>query len=202
MLDVMFRLKDGCPDRWTMIVNGEVWREVHRTIFGRHPIFPPVEAQDHLQEVFDAFEYRRVKAYILWRLSNQSCHSEQLAKGLQDRLVQSHTIERVIEEYRDMGMLDDESWTEGFIRSQQKRYALRHILNTLHRKGLSSDTIQKIAQKWINPDEELKAIEHLIERRYRSKDLTDYKTRQKVIASLARKGYSFDQIQEVIKQKK
>jgi len=67
-------------------------------------------------------------------------------------------------------------------------------------KGLSSEMIQRLASEWNNPDEELEAIEHLLKTRYCSKDLSDSKIRRKVIASLARKGYSFDQIQAVIRQ--
>jgi regulatory protein len=197
---VSFRPKEGNRDRWEIIVDGEKWREGHRAIFGRKPVFPPISTEKDLQRLFDAFEYRRVKGYVLWRLSTQSYHSEQLAKLLRDRLVQDHTIDRVIQEYREMGVLDDDSWLQSFMRTQQKRYSLRFILNKLHAKGFSSETIQRLAIDWKNPDEELQAIQHLIRTRYRSKDLKDYKSRQKVIASLARKGYAFDQIQTALKQ--
>lgn len=199
-MQVTFRLKEGNRDRWEILVDGEKWREVHRAIFGRKPFFPPISTETDLQHLFEAFEYRRVKGYILWRLSTQSYHSEQLAKLLRDRLVQDRTIDKVIQEYREMGFLDDESWLQSFMRAQQKRYSLRFILNKLHAKGLSSETIQRLANEWKNPDEELQSIQHLIKTRYRSKDLKDYKSRQKVIASLARKGYAFDQIQAALKQ--
>jgi regulatory protein len=172
---------------------------VHRAIFGRKPTFPPLFAEKDLQSTFDAFEYRRVKNYVLWRLSTQSYHSEQLAKLLRDRLVQSHTIDHVLQEYREMGFLDDDSWLQSFMRMQQKRYSLRFILNKLRAKGISSETIQRLAREWENPKEELQAIHHLLKTRYRSKDLTQYKSRQKVIAALVRKGYTFDQIQAALK---
>ena len=90
--------------------------------------FSPSSSEKDLQSTFDAFEYRRVKGYVLWRLSAQSYHSEQLAKLLRERLVQIHTIERVLQEYRETGVLDDECWMQSFMRAQQKRYGLRFIL--------------------------------------------------------------------------
>ncbi len=191
---MIFRPKEGNKDRWEILVDGEKWREVHRAIFGRKPHFSP-SSEENLQSIFDVFEYKRVKGYVLWRLSIQSYHSEQLAKLLRDRLVQNKTIDRVLQEYREMGFLDDELWLQSFMRTQQKRYSLRLILSKLHAKGLSAETLQQLAKEWKNPEEELQAIQHLLKTKYRSKDLTQYKNRQKVIASLIRKGYSFDQIQ-------
>lgn len=199
MIQVHFRPKEGNKERWEILVDGEKWREVHRSVFGRAPSLPPVSEENELQSVFDAYEYRRVKGYVLWRLSTQTYHSEQLAKLLRDRLVQSHAIEQVIREYRAMGALDDEAWLQSFMRLHQQRYSFRDLLNKLRSKGFSAETISRLSEEWKNPDEEFEALHHLMKSRYRSKDLTDYKTRQKVIASLARKGYTFDQIQKVFK---
>lgn len=201
-MEVIFRPKEGNRERWEILIDGQEWREVHRTIFGRHPVFPPISSENDLVSLFNALEYRRVRAYVLWRLSSQSYHSEQLIKVLRDRLVQSHTALRVIQEFREMGFLDDESWVENYIRSQKKRYGLRYIFNKLQLKGISSETIQRLEIDWKDPNEEIEAIRHLIKTRYRSKDFSDFKTRQKIIASLARKGYSFEQIQVVIRQER
>lgn len=201
-MEVIFRVKEGNRDRWEILIDGQEWLEVHRTIFGRHPVFPSFSNDTDLVSLFNVYEYRRVRAYVLWRLSSQSYHSQQLIKVLHDRLVQSQTIERVIDEFRNMGFLDDESWLENFIRSRQKRYSLRYILNKLQSKGISSEIIQRLASEWNDPNEELEVVRHLIKTRYRSKDLSDFKTRQKVIASLARKGYPFDQIQAAIREER
>ncbi len=197
---MIFQPKEGNRDRWEILLNGEKWREVHRAIFGRQPTFPPLPSEEELQTVFDAFEYRRVKGYVLWRLSSQSYHSEQLAKLLRDRLVQNKTIERVLQDYREIGFLDDELWLQSFMRIQQRRYGLRFILNKLYAKGLSSETIQRLAKEWQNPEEEIQAIQHLLKTRYRTKDLTQYKSRQKVVAALVRKGYSFEQVKIALSQ--
>lgn len=198
-MEVFFRSAERIHDRWEILVDGEKWREVHRSIFGKKPLFPSISQETDLQQIFDEYEYRRVKGYVLWRLSTQPYHSEQLKKMLSDRCVQSHTIYRVIQEYSEIGCLDDENWVSTFIRSHLKRYSLPLILRKLRAKGLSEETVRSIASQWKNPESELETIQQLLCTRYRSKDLSDYKTRQKVIASLARKGFGFDQIQRGIK---
>ena len=195
-MQVAFRAKEGNQKRWEIFINEEKWREVHRAIFGRKPAFPPLESLEELPVIFDAFEYRRVKGYVLWRLSTQSYHSEQLAKLLKERLVQNQTITRVLQEYMDIGFLNDEMWLQTFMRSHQKRYSLRLILSKLHAKGLSSETVQEVAKNWKDPEVEFHALQHLLQTRYRNKDFSQREIKQKVIAALARKGYSFSQIQE------
>lgn len=193
-MQVIFRSKEHRQDCWEIVIDGEKWREVHRAIFGKKPRFPSLSSETDLQALFDDFEYRRVKGYVLWRLSQQSYHSEQLIYLLSKRLVQPQTIDRVIMEYQNMGLLDDESWLKNFIKSQQKRYSLRLILSKLRSKGLSSKSLEHVAAEWANPDEELDAIQHLLRTRYRSRDLSQYKNKQKVIQALLRKGYPLEQI--------
>jgi regulatory protein len=199
-LQVTVQPKAGHQERWEIFIEGEKWREVHRSVFGRHPRFPSVNTRQEWQKAFDSFEYQRVRNYVVWRLSTQSYHSEQLGKLLRDRLVQHQTIERVLEECKASGYLNDEAWMQAFMRSQQKRYSLRVILSKLRTKGFSSETLHRLALEWENPEEEQQAIQHLLHTRYRSKDLSQYKERQKVIAALLRKGYAFDQVQAVLKR--
>lgn len=194
MVDIAIKPKEGNREHWEIHLEGDKWREIHRSIFGKKPSFPEATSWEEWQTVFDLAEYKRVKNYVIWRLSSQSYHSEQLAKLLRDRLVQSKTIDRVLQEFKESGYLNDEMWLQTFMQSQQKRYSLRCIVSKLQAKGFSADTLQTLAAEWKNPEEELEAIQRLLQTRYRSKNLKDYKEKQKVVASLLRKGYPLAQI--------
>ena len=196
-MDITFCLKEGNKEHWEIIVNGKVWREVHRTIFGKNPRFPSSNEMQRgadLQSSFDAYEYSRAKGYILWRLSAQSYHSDQLVKSLKERLVQDHTIDRLMREFHDLGVFDDEAWLQNFLRSQLKRCGKRAIIAKLYAKGISAENIRKLMVERNDPDEELCAIQHLLNTRYRNKDFRQVKERQKVFAALVRKGYAIEQV--------
>lgn len=139
-------------------------------------------------------EYQKVKHYVLKRLSAQNYHSKQLRKLLIERLVDETTIDRVIEECQAKGFLNDEQWLESFIRSHRKRFGWPVIQKKLRSKGLSIDEIQAIQERWSNPEEERQTIQQLIETRYRSKNLSQFHDKRKVIASLMRKGFSYEAI--------
>lgn len=193
-----FRSKQGNRNHWEIIIDGEKWREVHRTIFGAKPAFPPFTLQDDLQSIFDDYEFRRVKGYLLWRLSKQSMHSEQIIKQLGARLVQPDTIDRIVEELQQNGMIDDEAWLRNFIGSNGKKAGLPVILNKLRAKGLSRETIGHLSAEWENPEGEYEAIQRLLNTRYRNKDLCQYDERKKAIASLLRKGFALAQVKAAI----
>lgn len=178
-------------DRWEIVIEGESWKEVHPTIFGKKPLFPPFKL-DNLQEIFDAYETKRVKSYLLWLLSRQSYHSDQLRKMLHEKLVQSKTSDKVLTELQNAGYLDDEAWLKSYIQAQKKRVGLPLIRAKLRAKGIFVNAEET------ESEDEKEAILHLFETRYRSKDLSDYKIRQKVIASLMRKGFKYENINAIL----
>ncbi|MDP1879891.1 MAG: regulatory protein RecX [Parachlamydiaceae bacterium] len=183
-------------------IDGEPWREIHSTIFGKHPKFSSVQNQEQWENFFHSYEYKRVKGYVTWRLSSLSYHSEQLEKLLRERLVPLDLIQQVIQEHKDIGALDDDLWMQRFLQQQQKKYGLKHIIQKLYAKGFSRETLETISQSsddGSDQAQELNVIKKLLISRYRSKDLTQYKEKQKVIASLMRKGFSYDCIKEAMR---
>jgi SOS response regulatory protein OraA/RecX len=61
---------------------------------------------------------------------------------LHECLLQTYTIERVIQEFQASGSLYDETWLESYIKTHQKKYGIRFIIDKLRAKGLSSETLQ------------------------------------------------------------
>lgn len=190
--------KEGRKGVLTLYVDGEAWRDVHSSWAGRHPVFPACTTLEEWEAAFGQFEYKRVKGYVIWRLSAQPYHSQILHKLLRERYVSLSTIDRVLNEFQASGYLNDEAWIASYIDSRQRRYGFHAILAQLRAKGLSADVLQAIGMPEKKEDQEKEGILHLLRTRYRSKDLIEYKTKQKVFASLMRKGFAFENIQEVL----
>lgn len=191
--------KNGRKGVFIIVVDEEPWKEVHSSIFGYSPSFPKTAASlEEWKEIFHAAEYRCAKAYVLKRLGMQSYFSVKLEKLLHEKLVTPETIFRLIEECKNLGYLDDQAWVEGYTKSCFKKSGKRVVLSKLLAKGVPLETAKKTVVDSHHPDEEKQAILHLLKTRYRSRDLTDAKEKQKVIASLIRKGYSYEQILELL----
>ena len=64
-------------------------------------------------------------------------------------------------------------------------------------KGLSSEIIEEAMENFSEEDEPFERLEKLVEQKY-ERYLTDRKGVEKVKNALARKGYSFGEIKEVL----
>lgn len=142
--------------------------------------------------------YSKVKAYAFRRLSAQSYHSEQLAKLLSKKQADDKTIKCVIEECKRLGLINDDVWVKNFIQSQKRKNSFKIIISKLLLKGLHPETVKEIINRE-KPDDETETIQLLLNTRYKSKNLSDYNQRQKVKASLLRKGFNFEQINIVFR---
>lgn len=198
MVTIAVEPKAGRRGILSILLNGSEWRAIHTAIFGRQPSFPFCSTEEEWEKAFSSMEYQKVKNYVLRRLSAQNYHSRQLRKLLNERLVDASTIDRIIGECQAKSFVNDEQWLESFIRANRKRLGLPAIMRKLHSKGFSIDEIRAIQDRWKNPEEERAAIQQLLQTRYRSKKLDQFHERQKVIASLMRKGFSFETILSVL----
>lgn len=191
--------KEGKKEVLTLFVEGEEWRDIHTSIFGRCPSFPSECASwEEWKEFFSTFETRQVKNYVIRRLAAQSYHTLQLKKLLAERLVSASLSSKVIQEYVQLGYLDDKAWIESFVRGQSRRHSQRAILFKLQAKGIPVEQCTEILERFQDPDQEKQKILRLLQTRHRSKDLQDPADKRKVVASLMRKGFSFDLIKSAL----
>lgn len=136
--------------------------------------------------------YRQAKVYALNRLSSKAYLTKDLRDSMKRKEFLSEHIERILEECRQLGYLNDDEWLDGFVRGQiSKKKGPQAIISKLFQKGFSRDKIREVIE---GLDSQTDNIRQLLNTKYKNKDLSDFKEKQKVIASLARRGFSFDDI--------
>lgn len=181
-------------------IDGEEWREIHRAIFGRQPVWPRSLSLEEWEKAFELIEYQKARNYVLKRLGVQSYHSEELRKLLLTRLVSTRVTDRLINDFLTKGFLNDEAWLDSFFRIQSRRYGFPILIQKLAAKGLKREVLASLEAKYRNPEQEREEVKKLLLTKYRSKDLTQIKEKQKVVASLLRKGYSYEKIKKAISE--
>ena len=181
-------------DQFTLYVNGEPWRDVHLNICGPHPKLDLNISQD-LEQQFLEWEYSQVKRYVLKRLTIKSYPSFELRKQLLDNLVTETNADRILQECQSLGYINDSDWVDVFVRQQQARHlGPQAIAMKLRAKGIPQEMIAEALEEAEGISSQQEEISHLLQTRFKTRDLSQYKEKQKVIAALARKGYNFDQI--------
>ena len=123
-------------------------------------------------------------------------------RGLIDKLVSKGYSEEIAVEvadhYKMLGYLDDADYAEKFIKDAVtfKHHGPKRIRHDLILKGVDEFVIEDTFCKLdINFDE---VIKDLAESHIDFSKLSDYKYRQKIVGFFSRKGFDFEQINNVL----
>lgn len=140
-------------------------------------------------------DLQQIKTLIYKKLARRSYSSHELKAELLKQLVPQELIDNVMSEVISAGYINDNDYLESFIRvSQLKKLGPERIIQKLMHKGFKRETIASKLQLHDSKEERITRIKKLLETSYKTKDLTIFKEKQKVIASLIRKGFSFEDI--------
>lgn len=200
MAIISYQKKEGRLGVLTVLVDEDPWRDIHTQIFGKKPVLHMCcKTLSELETQFPSLEYKGALAYSMKRLSLKSQPSSELTQCLQERLVSESTIERIISEVTQLGYINDQDWLESFVRRQIARnLGPQAIAMKLRAKGISREQSEEILNQLSSSSATQEGISRLLETKYRTKDLRDYKTKEKVIAALIRKGFAFQDIIQVM----
>lgn len=195
--------KPGSRNLFQIVVDGEEWREVHRIIFGRKQRLPEsVISESELEEVCAAIEFGSAKRYALWRLSRWAQCAAEIAEALAKYRVSEPTCERVLAYLVEAGFLNDQDYVRRLVASEQARgKGPGAIRAKLHRKGITNELAHE-AVAVVDDDTQAAAVRKLLaSSRYARRNLADPRERQKVIGSLARRGFSFGSISAALRER-
>lgn len=187
--------KPGSRDLFRIIVNGDPWREVHRVIFGRKQRLPEtLSSLDELEEKCAEIEFGAAKRYAYWRLARWSQCSAELRSALEKYRVSEPTCQRILDHLTELGYINDSEYLQRFVNAERARgKGPAAIKAKLYRKGLGREEIDDALANDAEGSQAI-AIAKLLATRYKRRDLKDRKERQKVVSSLARRGFSLDVI--------
>ena len=189
------------PELVQILLDGEEWKIAHLSIFGRRPQLSGNDESELLLK-FLALEYKGARNFVVRKLAKCNYFSGELIAALSKRLVSPQTSAQVISEFVQMGYLNDKEWVESRVRClQRQKFGSKAIMMKLRTKGVSTELAEAAISTQCHADSQRENIQRLLASRYRSRDLSNPKEKQKVVAALARKGYSFEEIFEELHKK-
>lgn len=126
----------------------------------------------------------------------------QLEDKLRDRGCEPQVAARVLDRMSEVGLVDDEAYTEMFVRSRQetKGLAAGALRHELRQKGVPDEVVDAALEE-IDPEREKEQARALVARRMRSMRGLDREVQTRRLASfLARKGYGPGVAYQVIRE--
>lgn len=155
-------------------------------------------SDDEWEELTQKINYRKAFNKCADLLSRRD-HS---VKELRDKLlrtVDETSADRAIDKFLEMGYLDDEKFAKALARHlyEVKNYSDNHVRQELYKRGISRDIISDIVD---NAEvDSVQSIINIIEKKYCTK-LSAENGREKVIAALMRKGFSYSDIKSALRE--
>lgn len=148
------------------------------------------------QRIFDA------KRASLNYISYKPRTEKQVRDKLRSLGFSSSEIELCIKFLKEFNYLDDENFTEKYIRDNIKRKALskKKLSYDLMKKGISRDIIDKFINLLIKDEDDFENAKKKLDKvKYKLKSLNESEQKKYIYQYLLRQGFKSDTIKEVLK---
>lgn len=143
---------------------------------------------------------RRAKLKALRLLERMDRTEAQLRQKLLDAEFEPEIVEQAMAYVKSFGYLDDERYVRNYIEFRQAQKSRRQLEQELqYRKGVSPELIRKVYEE-LDPVDEKELIRRQLEKKHYNAREADEKQRQKVMASLVRKGFRMGDILAVLRE--
>lgn len=153
--------------------------------------------QDY-EEVMREIVLKRAKLRVLHLLTDMDRTKDQLRNKLKGDGYQESVIEAAIQYAESFGYVNDSNYARKFIESKKNSKSKREIYALLSAKGLKSELIDEAMEECYSKEDTTQAIEAILRKKKYQPGVTTDKELQKIYASLARKGFTYEDIRQVI----
>ncbi|WP_111765022.1 regulatory protein RecX [Nakamurella deserti] len=136
-------------------------------------------------------EETQAKNICLRLLADSARPRAGLAQKLAQRGIGPATIERVLDRFTEVGLIDDQAYAEAYVRTKHQERALsrRALTSELRRKGVD-DSVVAAAAEQVDPDaEEAAALRLITKRAPAALAAGPEAARRRLLALLDRRGY-------------
>lgn len=145
--------------------------------------------EEQWQALVEGINYKKALNKCADLLSRRE-HSVKELKMKLLKTVDEVSADRAIQRYLEAGYLDDEHFCESLVDYlyNTKKYSTNHVKQECYKRGIDSQIISRVIANF--DVDNINTICELITKKYESK-LQQENGREKVIASLQRKGFSY-----------
>lgn len=143
-------------------------------------------------------DLRRARERALYLMESRDHSYRELFDKLEKNYSEDICFE-VCNRLAEIGVINDRRYAEKLCRQlfEVKKLGRYRVKQEMRLKGLGSEIIEEAMENFSEEDEPFERLEKLVEQKY-ERYLTDRKGVEKVRNALARKGYSFGEIKEVL----
>ncbi len=172
---------------------------IHSEIIRKYNVAKGMElSEEEADRLIYENDLRRARERALYLMESRDHSYRELFDKLEKNYSEDICFE-VCNRLAEIGVINDRRYAEKLCRQlfEVKKLGRYRVKQEMRLKGLGSEIIEEAMENFSEEDEPFERLEKLVEQKY-ERYLTDRRGVEKVKNALARKGYSFGEIKEVL----
>ncbi len=141
---------------------------------------------------------KRAKLRAMHLLEDMDRTESALREKLRQGMYPEEAVEGAIDYVKSFGYLNDARYAENFVRSRKSSKSRREIRALLSRKGIADEWIENAFEICYGKEDEQEAVLRILKKKKVDPRTADEAQMQKIYGFLARKGFRFDTVRQVI----
>lgn len=154
------------------------------------------------REVYDRIRteviLKRAKLRALHLLNDMGRTEHQLRQKLKSSDYPEDIVEQAVSYVKSFGYINDESYARSFIISRKEKKSRKELYAQLLTKGIGKEVLQTVFEECYEEDDAVKAITEILRKKGYAPEEADWKETRKIMGYLTRKGFSYEDIRQVI----
>lgn len=153
-------------------------------------------SEETYQEILQEVLLKRARERVLFLLKSSDKTEQELRRKLKDGGYPEEAADYAINFLKEHRFINDQDYGRRYVEFNSERKSERQIQYELQKKGLDKEVIQEILRE--QPVDEEAQIKAYVKKKRLKPEEMDFKERNKVMAALGRKGFSYEAISRVL----
>lgn len=158
-------------------------------------------SEETIKEIKKEILEKRAKLRAMHLLERMDRTEAELYTKLKRDLYPEDIIEIAMQYVKSFGYIGDKGYARRFVESRQGSKSKLEIKMSLLQKGISKEIVSEVLEAYYDGQDESMAIQRLLDKKRFSAETATEEEKRKIYGYLMRKGFSYEEIRRVIKDR-
>ncbi|MGC4020058.1 MAG: regulatory protein RecX [Muricomes sp.] len=196
---IVTKLEAVTKTKYKIFLDGEFAFVLYKGELSRYHLRENEELEETVyQKIWEEVIVKRARLRAMHLLEDMDRTESGLREKLRQGLYPEAAIEEAVQYVKSFRYIDDFRYAKHFIESRKTSKSRKEIYALLRGKGVASDKIDLAFEECYESEGEKQAIEQILRKKRFNPSQADNKEMQRLYGYLARKGFHYDDIRQVI----
>lgn len=185
--------------RYKVYLDGQFAFTLYKGELSRYHIAEESVIEDDIYDSLRLIVIKRAKLRAMHLLSDMGRTESQLRTKLKQGGYEEDAVEAAIRYVKSFGYINDMEYARSFIDSRKDRKSKKELYAALLQKGVPAEIVEQVFEEAdYGEKDSRRAIETLMRKRSYNPETADVKEKQKMMGYLMRKGFSYQDVRNVL----